>query len=373
MNEPRRVAVAMSGGVDSSVAAALLLERGHSVLGITMRLWREAPLPEDADARGSAGDCITEAAAVCRRLGIPHRTIDLRDAFEREVVEHLVAEYAHGRTPNPCLQCNRLYKFGALLRYARSLGASHLASGHYARVERRADGWHLITAADAGKDQSYVLYALQQEELSALMLPLGELTKERVRALARALDLPAADRAESQDICFLRDGNYRRFIAERAPDAVRPGPILHLDGRQLGEHRGIPFYTVGQREGLGIAAPHPLYVLRIDAARNALIVGPAASLGRDALLAEAMSYVAGRPLPAGSLVEAKIRYRARRAPARVWPLAGGRARVTFERPLRDITPGQAVVLYDGQEVLGGGIIVEALRHTDETQEGAREA
>jgi tRNA-specific 2-thiouridylase len=373
MNEPRRVAVAMSGGVDSSVAAALLRERGHSVLGVTMRLWREAPLPGERDEPSGVDDCVEQAAAVCRRLGIPHHAVDLRDAFERVVVDYLVAEYARGRTPNPCLQCNRAFKFGALLRHAHSLGASHLATGHYARVERRADAWRLLTAVDARKDQSYVLYALRQAELAALMLPLGALTKERVRGMARAMGLPAAERAESQDICFLRDGNYRRFIAERAPGSVRPGPILHLDGRPLGEHRGLPFYTVGQREGLGIAAPHPLYVLRIDAARNALIVGPAESLGRDALLAEAMSYVAGASPPEGTAVEAKIRYRARRVAARIWPLSGERARVTLERPLRDITPGQAVVLYDGQEVLGGGIIVEALQQSHDAQEGALHA
>ena len=358
----------MSGGVDSSVAAALLQERGHWAMGITMRLWREAPLPDD-----DPGDCVAQARAVCRHLNIPHHTVDLRDEFEREVVDYLVAEYARGRTPNPCLQCNRMFKFGALLRFARSLGASHLASGHYARVERRADGWHLLTAIDAGKDQSYVLYALRQEQLAALLLPLGELTKDRVRDLARAMGLPAAEREESQDICFLRDGNYRRFVAERAPAAVQPGPILDRDGRRLGEHRGLPFYTVGQREGLGIAAPHPLYVIRIDVERNALIVGPAESLGRRTLLAEGMSYVSGNPLPAGTAVEAKIRYRARRAPARVWPLHGARARVTFDRPLRDITPGQAVVLYGGQEVLGGGIIVEALQHADDSQGGAPDA
>jgi len=350
----------MSGGVDSSVAAALLAERGHSVLGVTMRLWREAPLPGDGAAAGVVSDCVEQAAAVCRHLGIPHYTVDLRDAFERLVVDHFVAEYARGRTPNPCLQCNRLLKFGALWRFARSLGAAHLASGHYARVERRADGWHLLTAADSEKDQSYMLYALQQEQLASLMLPLGALSKDQVRHLARTLDLPAADRPESQDICFLRDGDYRRFIAERAPAAVRPGPIYDLEGHLLGEHRGLPFYTVGQREGLGIAAPHPLYVLRIDVAHNALVVGPAESLGARALLAEAMSYISGSAPRADTPVEAKIRYRARRAPAHVQPLANDCARVTFDHRQRDITPGQAVVLYDGQEVLGGGIIAEAL-------------
>jgi len=355
----------MSGGVDSSVTAALLKERGHSVLGVTMRLWREAPPPE-----GGPGDCVAQARAVCQHLHIPHHVVDLRDEFEREVVAYLVAEYARGHTPNPCLQCNRLIKFGRLLRFARSLGASHLASGHYARVERRADGWHLLAAVDAAKDQSYALYALQQEQLAALLLPLGGLIKDRVRELARAMSLPAAERAESQDICFLRDGDYRRFVAERAPSAVRPGPIYDLNDRLLGEHRGLPFYTIGQREGLGIAAAHSLYVVRIDVARNALIVGPAGSLGDRALLAEGMTYVSGNPLPAGTEVEAKIRYRARRVSARVWPLHADRAHILFARPLRDITPGQAVVLYAGQEVLGGGIIVETLPHAADSPGGA---
>ena len=351
----------MSGGVDSAVTAALLQERGHSIVGLTMRLWREArsgSVPPE--------DCVAEARAVCARLGIPHHAVDLRDAFERDVVDYFVREYARGRTPNPCLQCNRVFKFGALRAAAASLRCTHLATGHYARNVRRPDGWRLLKARDLSKDQSYVLYALGQEQLATLLFPLGELTKAEVRARARALALPAAERPESQDICFLSDGNYRRFIAERAPHAVRPGPIVDRDGRVLGQHRGLPYYTVGQREGLGIAAPRPLYVIRLDVAGNALVVGPAESLGRRALLAEEVSYVSGQPLPAGTAVEAKIRYRARPVSARVWPRTGDRALVALDTPLRDITPGQAVVLYDGQEVLGGGIIVEAVQQPSDT-------
>lgn len=350
-----RVAVALSGGVDSAVAAGLLVAEGYEVLGLTMRLWREA------EAEGLMEESLSAARAVCAHLGIPHEVVDLREPFRREVVDDFLREYARGRTPNPCLRCNRLLKFGLLLEQACALGCGLLATGHYARILRRGEAYHLLCGLDADKDQSYFLYTLQQAQLSRLLFPLGGRTKAEVRALAARWGLPVADRAESQETCFIADGDYRRFLAEQMPEAIRPGPILDRQGRVLGEHKGLPFYTIGQREGLGISAPRALYVLELDVARNALIVGFAEELGGDALLAEEMSYVAGREPEAGLAVEAKIRYRAPRAPARVWPLAGDRARVVFERPLRDITPGQAVVLYRGEEVLGGGIIARRLK------------
>jgi tRNA-uridine 2-sulfurtransferase len=349
----KHVAVAMSGGVDSSVVATLLLERGYSVVGLTMRLWREPALT------GEETDEAAEARAVCAHLGIPHHVIDLREAFLREVVDYFVREYAQGRTPNPCLRCNAMLKFGRLLEHGRELGYDYLATGHYARIAQSDDGYRLLCGLDARKDQSYVLYALQQRQLGTLLLPLGDYTKTEVRALAQARRLPTAERPESQDICFLRDRDYRRFLAERLPVALQPGPILDRQGHRLGEHKGLPYYTIGQREGLGIAAPRPLYVLGLDVPRNALIVGGAEELGQRALIAERMSYVSGVELPAGCSVEAKIRYRAPRAAARVWALSGSCSRVVFERPLRDITPGQAVVLYQGDQVLGGGIIAQA--------------
>ena len=345
------VAVAMSGGVDSSVTAALLLERGYRVLGLTMRLWHEPP--EEA-MEAAAND----ARAVCQALGIPHHVIDLRDLFYAQVVQPFVRAYSEGRTPNPCLTCNRALKFGALLEQARALGAQYLSTGHYARIRRAGDAWQLCCAVDPHKDQSYVLYALGQAQLASLILPLGDLTKAQVRAYATQHGLPAAERAESQDICFMRDQDYRRFLAERAPEVLCPGPILDVQGHVLGQHKGLPLYTVGQREGLGLAMPRPLYVKQLDMARNALVVGYLEELGRTELLAEEMSYVSGVPVPPGLAVEAKIRYRARRVAAQVWPLADGRARVAFAQPLRDITPGQAVVLYAGEVVLGGGIIAE---------------
>ncbi len=345
--------VAMSGGVDSSVTAALLAEQGYHVEGMTMRLWREGSEGDDA-AAGPA----ERARSVCRFLSITHHEVDLRDDFYRQVVQHFVQEYARCRTPNPCLSCNRLFKFGTLLRIARELGCQALATGHYARTSHDEAGWHLLCATDQRKDQSYFLYSLGQEQLGQVLFPLGTWTKEQVRERARAWGLPVAEQAESQDICFLRDGDYRRFLSEHLGEAVQPGPIYNREGQWLGQHRGLAFYTVGQREGLGIAAARPYYVLALDSSRNALLVGHAEELGHRALVAEEMHYVADRALPEGYSIEAKIRHRAHRAPAHVWPSPDGRARIVFERPLRDIAPGQAVVIYGGLEVLGGGIIAK---------------
>jgi tRNA-uridine 2-sulfurtransferase len=350
-----RVAVAMSGGVDSSVVAALLLERGYDVGGVTMRLWREPSQADDPD-----GDAISAARSVCQYLGIPHDVLDFSAVFRREIVTYFVQEYARGRTPNPCVRCNRILKFGLLLEQTRHLGYDRLATGHYARVGRVSESYSLFCGVDARKDQSYVLYALQQPQLASLILPLGEYTKVEVRALAARLMLPVAQRPESQETCFIRDNDYRRFLREQSPQAIQPGPILDRRGKYLGEHKGLPFYTVGQREGLGIAAPSPLYVICLDVTHNALVVGFAEELGCSTLLAEEMSYIVGyEPLP-GLAVEAKIRYRARRVAAQVWSLAERRARVVLAQPLRDITPGQAVVLYQGDQVLGGGTISETL-------------
>jgi len=353
LSDKIRVAVALSGGVDSAVAAALLVERGYQVEGLTMRLWKEPPLAQEMS------DDLSSARKVCEYLGIRHQVLDLREAFLRQVVDYFVHEYACGRTPNPCTRCNQLLKFGSLLQYARQQGFAFLATGHYACIERAERGYRLLCGLDAHKDQSYFLYMLQQEHLRSLLMPLGVLTKAQVRDVARAKGLPVVDRPESQDVCFLADGDYRRFIKSRRPEAARPGPIYDAQGHLLGEHKGLAFYTIGQREGLGISAPRPLYVVRLDVPRNALVVGYAEELSRNALLAIEMSYVSGHSLPVGSAIEAKIRYRARRAPAHIWPSSGRRARLVFEGALRDITPGQCVVLYCGEQVLGGGIISAA--------------
>jgi len=353
-----RVVVAMSGGVDSSVAAALLVEQGYQVIGVMMRLWAEPPAPGGAggENRCCTPQAVEDARRVAAQLGIPFYLVNYAAEFKACVVDYFVAEYSRGRTPNPCLACNRHIRFGRLLRHALALEADYLATGHYAQVDRADGRYRLRRGADRQKDQSYVLYMLGQEELRHLLFPVGSLTKEQVRGMARQRGLPVAAKEESMELCFVADDDYRRFLHEHAPQGVQPGPILDTAGREIGQHQGLPFYTVGQRKGLGIAAAEALYVLHLDVQRNALIVGPARELGRRTLLAENVSYVNGEP-PAGPLrVQAKIRSQAALADATWSPLDGGQARVEFDLPLRDITPGQAVVAYQGDVVLGGGII-----------------
>jgi tRNA-specific 2-thiouridylase len=314
---------------------------------------------------------------VAARLGIPFYLVNYEAEFKKQVVDYFVAEYGQGRTPNPCLACNRFIRFGRLLRHARALDASYLATGHYARIggthgERAGSRLELCTGIDPQKDQSYVLYMLGQDELRQVLFPVGGYTKAQVRRMARQRNLPVAGRDESMEICFVKDDDYRRFLRDYAPQSIRPGPILDTAGSVIGRHQGLPFYTIGQRRGLGIAAKEALYVIRLDPAHNALVVGPGHELGRHKLHAEKVSYVRGEP-PSGPVrVQAKIRYRAELAGATWMPLAGERARVAFDHPLRDITPGQAVVAYQGDVVLGGGIIGdEAAPETSELETGTQ--
>ena len=347
-----RVVVAMSGGVDSSVAAALLVEQDHDVVGVMMRLWAEE------ENRCCAPQAVDDARHVAAQLGIPFYLVNYEAEFESCVVDYFVAEYSQGRTPNPCLACNRHIRFGRLLNHAMALDAKYLATGHYARIVSSNGSYRLRMAVDPQKDQSYVLYMLGQDELRRVLFPVGGYSKTQVREMARQRGLPVADRDESMEICFVTDDDYRRFLRERVPQAIQPGPILDTRGQEIGRHQGLPFYTVGQRRGLGIAAPEALYVVRLDRARNALIVGPARSLGRRTLTAQQISYVSGQP-PAGLVrVQAKIRYKAKLANATWSPLDQQQASVEFDAPLRDITPGQAVVAYQGDAVLGGGTISE---------------
>ena len=347
-----RIFVAMSGGVDSSVAAALLVERGFDVAGVMLHLWAEE------DNRCCSPQAVADARSVAEQLGVDFHLVDYEDEFRTCVVDYFVAEYGRGRTPNPCLACNRQIRFGRLLRHVQALGAKYLATGHYARIAEMDGTYRLQKGADLQKDQSYVLYMLGQDELRHLLFPVGAHTKPQVREMARQRGLPIADRDESMEICFVTDDDYRRFLREHAPLSVQPGPILDTAGREIGRHQGLPYYTVGQRRGLGIAAPEALYVLRLDVESNALIAGTAEELGQGALVADDVTYVSGEPPEAPVRVQAKIRYKAQLADGTWTPLAGRRARVEFDQPLRDITPGQAVVAYQGDLVLGGGIISE---------------
>lgn len=355
------VLVAMSGGVDSSLAAALLQEQGYAVTGATMHLWGEEEGVEQGPSSCCSLEAVEGARRVCQVLGIPHYVLNMSREFAERVVADFVGEYGRGRTPNPCLACNREIKFRLLRERARALGYDYLATGHYARVERVEEAgrprYRLLRGADRRKDQSYVLYMLGQEELAQLLLPLGGLSKVQVRAEAARRGLPTAGRRESQEICFIPDDDYRRFLAKRLPESARPGPIRDLAGRVLGEHRGLPYYTVGQRRGLGLSGqPQPLFVIALDVRENALLVGPEEALLRTELEAEDVTFVSGE-WPAGPLpVDAQVRYRAPASPATLYPGTAGHIRLVFDAPQRAIAPGQAVVFYQGAEVVGGGTI-----------------
>lgn len=352
----------MSGGVDSSVAAALMVQQGHEVIGIMMRLWSE-----DGGIRGGHNRCCTpdqmdDAARIADQLGIPFYVLDTRDVFKGAIVRFFTEQYARGVTPNPCLECNRHIRFEWLLNNALALDADYLATGHYARIRHKPDGaFQLLKGLDEAKDQSYVLSVMGQAQLSRVLFPIGEYNKPDVRALAESFGLPVARKSDSQDLCFLADGDYRRFLRQRSTELIgqqvgAPGPIVDRAGQVLGEHTGLPDYTIGQRKGLGITAPEPLYVVGMDAARNALIVGLHDELGGSWLSANRVNWVAGAPPAKPFRAEVKIRYKAVPAAATVTPLPDSRVEVQFDAPLRDITPGQGAVFYDGEVCLGGGII-----------------
>ena len=352
----KHVVVAMSGGVDSSVAAALLLRQGYDVSGVTMRLWSGEP----GEGAFKPGCCILgadDARAVCQVLGIPHQVMNLEREFAEEVVDYFCRDYERGRTPNPCLACNDRVKFKTLLERALAMGADYLATGHYARIQQETDGgYSLLRALDDTKDQSYALFTVGQAELARLLFPVGEQRKTELRRLAEEMGLPVAWKRDSFEICFVGD-DYRSFIEERVTQA--PGEIRDTAGRVIGCHRGIGGYTVGQRHGLGVALGERRYVVAIDQAANAITVGGEDDLLADGLLAEELRWVSGRPPEGEVAVEAKVRYRAPAVPA-VVAVKGACASVRFDEPQRAITPGQAVVFYNGERVLGGGIIRKSL-------------
>lgn len=349
-----QVTVAMSGGVDSSVAAALLVYQGYNVRGVMLRLWSE-PGPGGQN-RCCTDQAIEDARLVAGALDIPFQVIDCAQAFKAAVVDPFIAAHARGRTPNPCLACNRHVKFGEMLRTVRQSGATALATGHYARV-RSTDGTHrLLRGVDPDKDQSYFLYVLGQRQLRHVLFPLGGYTKNEIRALAAEWKLPVAHKDESQDICFVRDQDVGRFLRVHAPHILEPGPIVDRQRRELGRHQGLPLYTIGQRRGIGVTWSEPLYVLEKDTVHNGLVVGPASQLGRQHFLVEDPTFVRGQPPALPADVGVKIRSTARILRAQVEPAASGMLRVRMEKPLRDVTPGQAAVFYRGEEVLGGGII-----------------
>jgi len=352
-----KVVIAMSGGVDSSVAAALLQRQGYDVIGMMLRLWSE-PGKEDSN-RCCTPDSMAMARRVAAKLEIPFYVVDAKEVFRETVVQYFLDGYAAGQTPNPCLLCNRQIRWTFLLEHALAFGTDFMATGHYVRKRTNENGEHqLLRAVDPSKDQSYVLHVLDQEKLNHALFPVGEYPKPEIRKMAEELDLPVYKRPDSQDLCFLAGEDYRNFIQRNAAEMLLPGEIVRRGGETLGYHNGLANYTIGQRKRLGVQSAVPLYVLSKDAVTNTLIVGEADELGMDELLVKDLNWPSGE-IPAKPFrAEVKIRYTAKEAPARVTPLDNGKqARVRFDAPQRDITPGQAAVFYDGELLLGGGIIL----------------
>ena len=359
----KRAMIAMSGGVDSSVAALLMKRAGYNCTGVTMRLYRE-PGMERASRKSCCSDTDEDDAAyVCWQLGIPFESLCCTREFEKTVIRNFIREYEAGRTPNPCIVCNRCMKFDLLLSLAVEKGFDCLATGHYARITRDPDTrrWQLLRAADEGKDQSYVLYMLSQEQLARLCFPLGELSKADARAIAEEAGLVTAAKHESQDICFVPGGDYAAFLERRTGRRDPEGEILDPDGRVIGRHRGAVRYTIGQRRGLGVPAERRLYVVAKDMEKHTVTLGPENALYSRELNASDFNWLSILEPDSPIRVASRTRYRQSERPVTVRPLAGSRVQIVFDRPQRAVTPGQAVVLYDGDLVLGGGTI-ESVRN-----------
>lgn len=363
-----RVLVAMSGGVDSSVAALLLKREGYQVIGATLNLWsyegRQEPYNEC---------CSLEVRIVAQQLGIEHHFVDEGDEFKRRVIDPFIADYLAGRTPSPCARCNHYVRFPKLLELADRLNCEYLATGHHARIQYENGIYHLLQGHDPLKDQSYFLYALEQSQLRRILFPIGEYRKEEVWEIARRHNLASARKPESQDLCFLPHGDHARYLKERANGSLTPGEIVDTHGRVLGNHQGLAFYTIGQRKGLGLSTGERIYIVALDSARNRLIVGSEEELYARGLLADEVHFIARDRLAHEERAHIKVRYRCQPVPATLQPVVSlvpeehcsDRVRVIFDTPQRAITPGQIAVFYQGERVLGGGTILQALTPEEE--------
>ena len=349
-----RVVVAMSGGVDSSVAAALLIEQGYEVIGMMLRLWSEPGTGHEN--RCCTPDSMEQAKRVSSQLGIPFYAVDAQDVFYNQVVQYFIDGYTQGVTPNPCLVCNRHIRWEFLLDHALAVGADFMATGHYAQTRKTNGRIQLLRADDRNKDQSYILHVLDQKQLSKAIFPLGEYAKKEIRQKAADLELPTAVRPDSQDLCFLGNGDYREFLRRNYSQSIEPGKILDQHGNTLGDHRGLAMYTIGQRKGLGVNASYPLYVLEKDVKSNVLIVGPNEELLQDRLSVEEVNWVSVEPPKNPFRAQVKIRYKSADEWATIDPIENGRLEVHFDQSVRGITPGQAAVFYEKELCLGGGII-----------------
>ena len=355
MNKKKRALAAMSGGVDSSVAAALLKKKGYDVIGITMQIW-----PSRSEHFGGccSVSAIEDAKKVAKVLKIPHYVLNFRDEFKKTVIDDFISEYSLGRTPNPCIVCNQKIKFDLLMKKADELGADYVATGHYASIVKNGKTFELKKGSDKKKDQSYFLYSMSPQVLPRVLFPVGETTKTNTREIAKNLGLSVADKKDSQEICFIEDDNYGRFISDNIPGAICPGPIYNTNGIRVGMHKGIIFYTIGQRKGLGVQFGKPCYVLHIDPVSNSIVVGEEKYLLGKELIADNVKWLSV-PAPKSVLsVKAKIRYNSEETEAKVTPMPNDECRVIFKSTVKAITPGQSVVFYKNNTVLGGAIIKE---------------
>ncbi|MBM4418720.1 MAG: tRNA 2-thiouridine(34) synthase MnmA [Chloroflexi bacterium] len=353
----------MSGGVDSSVAAALLVDAGHEVIGITLNVEQPGHSPDDRREGCCSLASIEDARRVADQIGIPHYSLNFRERFARMVVDDFVAEYERGRTPNPCVRCNQHIKFDGILDRLAGLDADFVATGHYARVEHGvpASRSQLLRALDGAKDQSYVLYPVQQSTLRRVLFPLGNLHKADVRAIARGRGLRTAEKPESQEICFVTGGHYGSFVAEHATAPVRRGPIVTVDGQVVGEHRGLIYYTIGQRRGLGVAGADPRYVVDLDPTRNAVVIGRRELLDSTGCVVDAVNWVSIERPREALRCEVRVRAHAPLTPATIHVGPTDSVAIEFDEPQRAVAPGQAAVVYQGDRVLGGGTIARAMR------------
>ncbi len=353
------ILVAVSGGVDSSVVAAMLAEQGYPIIGVMLHLWSEAG--KECENKCCTPQSMEEARKSAKTIGYPFHVIDAAEIFRKQIVQYFLDEYRQGKTPNPCVVCNKDIKWGLLFDKLNEFGADYLATGHYVRLEKDSGSKiKVLKAKDALKDQSYVMCMLHQEQLQKTMFPLGDLLKTEVRELARKYDLPMAEKKDSQDLCFVSDDSYRDFLLRNAPDIARPGKIMDRHGNQLGDHQGLAFYTIGQRKGIRVAAAEPLYVLEKISPENILVVGTADDLNQKTILVKDVNWISGEVPPSSFEADVKIRYKADQRQAHITPQDHQKVKIEFEQPVRDATPGQYAVFYQGDELLGGGEIEKTI-------------